>query len=67
MVYQLVGGWWAVEVKKGRGYTFRAVRVRLSEKEVLENQIDEILPLPPDSSVLGFTELVGPGSAVKIG
>jgi len=57
-VYKLDGRWWAVEVKKGRGYTFYTVKVRLSKDEVLENQIDEILPFPPDSRVLGFSEPV---------
>jgi hypothetical protein len=65
---QLDDGWWAVELRKGRGYAFRAVRVRLSKQEVLENRIDEILPLPPDSSVLGFSELVvGSRHEVRVG
>ena len=53
--------WWAVEVRKGRGYTFRAEKVRLSKREVQENQIDALEPLPPDAHVLGFDESGGTG------
>lgn len=67
-VYKLDGRWHAVEVKKGRGYTFYTVMVRLSKDAVLENQIDEILLFPPDSRVLGFSEpVVGSRHEARVG